>query len=63
MQRFLEEKRYIVKQIITVYVDKDMYKQFKIQSIIKNKSVSERINDFMKNEIEKGDYNDDDNKG
>lgn len=63
MQRFLEEKRYIVKQIITVYVDKDMYKQFKIQSIIKNKSVSERINDFMKNEIQKGDYNDDDNKG
>lgn len=52
-----------MKQIITVYVDKDMYKQFRIQSIIKNKSVSERINDFMKNEIEKGDYNDDDNKG
>lgn len=52
-----------MKQMITVYVDKNTYKQFKIQSIMKNKSVSERVNDFMKNEIKKGDGIDSNNKG
>lgn len=44
-----------MKQLITVYVDKESYKKFKIQSVIKGESISERINDFIKNEINKGD--------
>lgn len=40
------------KQPVCVYIDKDVYKQFRIQSVFKNQSISQRVNDFMKKEIE-----------
>ena len=39
------------KQLITVYVDSEEYKKFKIQSVVKGKSISQRINDFIKKEV------------
>ena len=43
------------KQQICVYIDKDIYKQFRIQSILRNQNISQRVNDFMKKEVEKND--------
>lgn len=40
-----------MKKRVTMYVDEKLYKQFQIQSIMLNKSVSERIDEFMKKEL------------
>ena len=37
----------------TMYLDKDIYMKFKIYAITLNKSVSELVEQFMKQEIEK----------
>ena len=38
---------------ITMYLDVEVYTQFKIYAITLNKSVSELVEQFMKQEIEK----------
>ena len=38
---------------ITMYLDAEVYTQFKIYAITLNKSVSELVEQFMKQEIEK----------
>ena len=38
----------------TVYIEQSVLKQFKMLCINKNKNASEWINELMKNEIEKG---------
>lgn len=38
---------------VTMYIDKEIYKQFQIFAITLNKSVSELVEQFMKQEIEK----------
>lgn len=45
------------KRRITIYVDKKNYKKFQIQSLAINKSVSERIDTFIKSELEKAGLN------
>ena len=50
------------KKAVCVYIDKDVYKKFHAQSIVKGKSVSERVNDFMAKESMKNDYNDETNE-
>ena len=37
----------------TMYLDKDIYMKFKIYAINLNKSISELVEQFMKQEIEK----------
>lgn len=38
---------------VLILLDEEEYKQFQIQSLILNKSVSERIRELIKKEIEK----------
>lgn len=40
-------------QKVLLLLNKEEYKEFQIQSLILNKSVSERIREFIKKEIEK----------
>ena len=43
-----------MKYRVTVYVDEEVYKEFKIQSILLGKKVSTRVNEYMKDEVKKG---------
>lgn len=40
-----------MKKRVTIYVDEKTYKEFQLQSLILGKSVSERINEFIKEQI------------
>lgn len=44
-----------MKKRITAYIEEHAYKEFKIQCMEMNQSVSKRLNNFIKSEVRKRD--------
>lgn len=42
-----------MKKRVNIYVDEESYQRFKIQCIKEGKSISKKINDYIKSEVEK----------